>query len=144
MMGAIAGDIIGSVFEWNNIKTTEFPLFCDKSRFTDDTVLTIATADCILNKKSYAEAFRYWGRKYPDAGYGGNFARWLLMDDLKPYNSWGNGSAMRVSPVGFAFGTLFLGIYLKGSTFPYERVCSSNKTSIFQFFLWGKSLMIPS
>jgi len=80
MIGAIAGDIIGSVFKWNNIKTTEFPLFCDKSRFRDDTVRIIATADFILNnQKNYAEAFKYWGRKYPNAGYGENFTRWLLM-----------------------------------------------------------------
>jgi len=107
MLGAIAGDIIGSVFEWNNLKTTGFPLFSGKSRFTDDTVLTAATADFILNnKKNYAESFKYWGRKYPDAGYGGNFALWAISNKSKPYNSWGNGSAMRVSPVGFAFGTL--------------------------------------
>jgi ADP-ribosylglycohydrolase len=106
MIGAIAGDIIGSVFEWNRIKTTEFPLFSENSSFTDDTVMTIAVADCILHVKSYAQAFKYWGRKYPYAGYGGNFSRWLFSSSSTPYNSFGNGSAMRVSPVGFAFDTI--------------------------------------
>ena len=106
MTGAIAGDIIGSVFEWDNIKIAEFPLFCDKSKFTDDTVLTIAVADCILNAKGYAANIKLWGRKYPGSGYGGNFTAWLARDGNEPYNSWGNGSAMRVSPVGFAFESL--------------------------------------
>lgn len=102
MLGAIAGDIIGSVYEWNNIKTTDFPLFSPRSRFTDDTVLTVAVADAILNGKDYALTIREYGRRYPQAGYGGSFAQWLKGDDLLPYNSFGNGSAMRVSPVGFA------------------------------------------
>jgi len=106
MIGAIAGDIIGSVFEWENIKTTEFSLFSQNSSFTDDTVMTIAVADCILHGKSYVQAFKYWGQKYPHAGYGGNFGRWLFTSNSAPYNSFGNGSAMRVSPVGFAFDTL--------------------------------------
>ena len=106
MIGAIAGDIIGSAFEWTNLKTTDFELFGRGSRFTDDTVLTVAVADCILSGESYARAFKDYGRKYPDAGYGGMFWRWLRTDSLDPYNSFGNGSAMRVSPVGFAFGTL--------------------------------------
>jgi ADP-ribosylglycohydrolase len=106
MIGAIAGDIIGSVFEWSNAKTTDFDLFSRGSRFTDDTVLTVAVADCILSGESYARAFKDYGRKYPDAGYGGMFWRWLRTDSLQPYNSFGNGSAMRVSAVGFAFGTL--------------------------------------
>jgi len=106
MLGAIAGDIVGSIFEFNNIKTTDFNLFSAHSSFTDDTVLTIAVADCILNGKGYAEAFKYWGKKYPNAGYGGRFIRWLFSDSTEPYNSFGNGSAMRVSPVGFAFDDL--------------------------------------
>ncbi|MEW5746192.1 MAG: ADP-ribosylglycohydrolase family protein [Nitrospirota bacterium] len=106
MIGAIAGDIIGSAYEWNNVKTTDFPLFGPCSRFTDDTVLTIAVADCIMNGKDYALTFREYGRRYPDAGYGGMFGQWLSGDDLSPYNSFGNGSAMRVSPVGFAFDSL--------------------------------------
>jgi len=106
MIGAIAGDIIGSVFEWNNIKTTEFALFSPKSTFTDDTVLTVAVADVILNGGDYVTAFKKHGRKYPNCGYGGNFIEWLFEDYTEPYNSWGNGSAMRVSPVGFAFDTV--------------------------------------
>jgi len=106
LIGSICGDIIGSVFEWNNIKTTDFPLFSPKSNYTDDTVLTVAVADCIMNGKDYAEAFKEYGRKYPFAGYGGMFFKWIFSDSLLPYNSFGNGSAMRVSPVGFAFDTL--------------------------------------
>ena len=103
MIGAIAGDIIGSVFESHPIKTTSFPLFSSYSRFTDDTVLTIAVADAILNQKEYASALKFYGRKFPNAGYGMSFYKWLQSAENKPYNSWGNGSAMRVSPVGFAF-----------------------------------------
>ncbi|MDQ1327794.1 MAG: ADP-ribosylglycohydrolase family protein [Candidatus Poribacteria bacterium] len=106
MLGAITGDIVGSIFEFNNIKTTDFSLFSIHSSFTDDTVLTIAVADCILNGKGYIEAFKYWGRRYPYAGYGGRFRRWLFSNSIEPYNSFGNGSAMRVSPVGFAFDEL--------------------------------------
>ncbi len=103
MIGAIAGDIIGSVFESHPIKTTAFPLFSEASRFTDDTVLSIAVADAILNNIDYAAALKSYGRKYPRAGYGMSFYNWMQSSDLKPYYSWGNGSAMRVSPVGFAF-----------------------------------------
>jgi len=106
MIGAIAGDIIGSAFEWSNVKTTDFGLFAHGSTFTDDTVLTVAVADCILSGRGYAEALKDYGRKFPDAGYGGMFWHWLHTDSMEPYNSFGNGSAMRVSPVGFAFGTL--------------------------------------
>ena len=103
MIGAIAGDIIGSVYEFDPIKTKDFPLFRPLCSFTDDTVLTVAIADAILNGRSYLEAVREIGRRYPDAGYGGFFFRWLHSEDSRPYNSWGNGSAMRVSPIGFAF-----------------------------------------
>ncbi len=106
MIGAIAGDIIGSVYEWKNVKTTDFELFDPRCRFTDDTVLTVAVADCILSGREYSEAFREYGRRYPDAGYGGLFREWLFSRDQRPYNSFGNGSAMRVSPVGFAFSPL--------------------------------------
>jgi ADP-ribosylglycohydrolase len=106
MIGAIAGDIIGSVYEWRNIKTKEFELFSRRCRFTDDTVLTVAVADCILNKREYAPTLREYGRKYPDAGYGGLFREWLFSRDPRPYNSFGNGAAMRVSPVGFALSAL--------------------------------------
>ena len=103
MIGAIAGDIIGSVFEGHPIKTTSFPLFSKFSTFTDDTVLSLAVADAILNKIEYATALKSYGGKYPNAGYGMSFYSWMLSSETKPYHSWGNGSAMRVSPVGFAF-----------------------------------------
>jgi ADP-ribosylglycohydrolase len=89
MIGAIAGDIIGSVYEHRPIKTKDFPLFSQESRFTDDTVLTVAVADAILNGRSYKEAILDFGRRYPNAGYGGSFFRWLKEDDPQPYNSWG-------------------------------------------------------
>jgi ADP-ribosylglycohydrolase len=101
IIGAIAGDIIGSIFEWNNIKTTNFDLFSSKSTFTDDSVLTIATMDAILNKKNYMDTYHSFGREYSHKGYGHNFYSWIQSNNPKPYNSWGNGSAMRVSPVGW-------------------------------------------
>ncbi len=106
IIGAIAGDVIGSVFEFHNIKTTEFKLFTKKTTFTDDSVLTIAVADAILNGKDYAGNIHAFGRKYPRRGYGGNFLKWLMSNNPQPYNSFGNGSGMRVSPVGFAFPSL--------------------------------------
>lgn len=106
MLGAVAGDIIGSVYERHPIKTMDFPLFQEGSRFTDDTVLTVATALSIMEKRGYAESFRALGRKYPEAGYGGDFFKWLSAREGKPYYSWGNGAAMRVSPVGFAFANV--------------------------------------
>ncbi|PKN30958.1 MAG: hypothetical protein CVU64_00980 [Deltaproteobacteria bacterium HGW-Deltaproteobacteria-21] len=107
MIGAIAGDIIGSVYEHRPIKTKDFPLFHPRSTFTDDAVLTIAVADAILRSRSYCDSIREIGKRYPGAGYGGSFSHWLHSDDPQPYNSWGNGSAMRASPVGFAFATEF-------------------------------------
>jgi ADP-ribosylglycohydrolase len=106
MIGAIAGDIIGSVYESHCLKTTEFAIFTTHSTFTDDTVLTVAVADCILNGKDYASTFKQYARKYPYAGFGGMFFKWVKSNSLEPYNSFGNGSAMRVSPVGFAFDTM--------------------------------------
>lgn len=103
MIGAIAGDIIGSVYEHAPVKSKDFPLFHPQATFTDDTVLTVATAAAIVRGRSYLSMTREIGRRYPDAGYGGNFRQWLFSDEQRPYNSWGNGSAMRVSPVGFAF-----------------------------------------
>lgn len=105
MLGAIAGDIIGSVFEARPIKHGKFPLFSPYSRFTDDTVLTVAIAHAILEGLDYASALKYFAQRYPDAGYGGLFYNWIFSPDSRAYNSWGNGSAMRVSPVGFAFDT---------------------------------------
>lgn len=106
MLGAIAGDIIGSVYEARPIKTTDFPLIGPRSTFTDDTVLTVASADAILNQLDYAAAYKDYGRRYPHAGYGGTFIHWIFAAESRPYNSWGNGSAMRVSLVGWAFDTV--------------------------------------
>lgn len=106
MLGAITGDIIGSVHEFLGNKTKEFPLFVADSRFTDDTVLTIAVADGLLASSSYVEKFHEYARAYPDRGYGVGFWHWVQSGSRQPYNSWGNGSAMRVSPVAFAFDTL--------------------------------------
>ncbi|HDP24475.1 MAG TPA: ADP-ribosylglycohydrolase family protein [Deltaproteobacteria bacterium] len=103
MIGAIAGDIVGSVYESRPIKTKDFPLFHSESVFTDDTVLTVAVAEAILTGRPYENSIREIGRRHPYAGYGGSFFHWLHSDAPHPYNSWGNGSAMRVSPVGFAF-----------------------------------------
>ncbi len=106
MLGAIAGDIIGSVHEFLGKKTKEFPLFVDDSRFTDDTVLTVAVADCLLTGSSYVDNFHKYTLAYPDRCYGAGFWHWVESGSRDPYNSWGNGAAMRVSPVGVAFGTL--------------------------------------
>lgn len=101
VIGAIAGDIIGSVYEWCNVKSLDFDLFDDESDFTDDSVLTLATMDALLNKTDYDKVYQNYGRKYPDRGYGSNFYKWIYFYHPEPYNSWGNGSAMRVSPVGW-------------------------------------------
>lgn len=106
MIGAITGDIVGSIYEHRPIKRTDFPLFGRSCRFTDDTVLTVAVADAILCGAPYAEKLREWHALYPHAGYGGSFRRWASTPGAGPYNSWGNGSAMRVSPVGYAFDTI--------------------------------------
>ncbi|MGV3720049.1 MAG: ADP-ribosylglycohydrolase family protein [Actinomycetota bacterium] len=106
MLGAIAGDVIGSVYEASPIKTTEFPLFDPGCRFTDDTVLTVALADTLLSGGDYVDALHEYFHLYPDAGYGGTFYRWARAGCREPYNSWGNGSAMRVSPLAFVHETL--------------------------------------
>lgn len=106
MIGAIAGDIIGSVYEWHPIKTKVFVLFSPCCTFTDDSVLTIALADTILTGTPYSENLKRFYRLYPDRGYGGMFHKWANSDDTAPYNSFGNGAAMRISPVGFAYNDL--------------------------------------
>jgi len=106
MLGAIAGDIIGSVYERDNIKTKQFPLFSADSRFTDDTVLTVAVADVLLHQGNYTDTFKHYYQQFPHAGYGGTFKAWAGSSSREPYNSWGNGSAMRVSPISYAFDTL--------------------------------------
>ena len=102
MLGAIVGDIVGSIYEHDNIKTKDFPLFAKRATFTDDTVCTVAIADCLLSAGDFADHLRTWVHRYPQAGYGGMFLRWAFTDGMGPYGSWGNGSAMRVSPVAYA------------------------------------------
>jgi ADP-ribosylglycohydrolase len=118
MLGAIAGDIIGSIYKFNNIKTKDFPLFDEKCTFTDDTVLTIAVAEVILNADTfpdntkyidqfqYIRNFKLYYSEYPEVGYGDKFRAWAKSNSTEPYNSWGNGSAMRVSPIASAFDDL--------------------------------------
>ncbi|MCD7822868.1 MAG: ADP-ribosylglycohydrolase family protein [Oscillospiraceae bacterium] len=104
MLGAIIGDIVGSIYEFNNIKTKDFPLFRSDCFFTDDTVMTIAVAEAIMNGGSsdnFIDSMKEYGRMYPHESYGGNFRMWLLTNTRKPYNSFGNGSAMRVAPCGW-------------------------------------------
>jgi ADP-ribosylglycohydrolase len=105
MIGAVAGDIIGSIYEHNSIKREDFPLFQDHSHFTDDSVMSLAVAQAILRNGDYGREMKSLGQVFPYAGYGGNFRKWIFEPGVVPYNSWGNGSAMRVSPVGFAFNT---------------------------------------
>ena len=117
MYGAILGDIIGSPFEFDRgNKTKDFPLFSETSEFTDDTVMTIAVADALMDitadtpeeqiKERITGMLRWYGRRYPNAGYGLRFSRWLRDRHPQPYNSWGNGSAMRVSAAGWLFEDL--------------------------------------
>ena len=117
MYGAILGDIIGSPYEFDRgHKTKEFPLFVDESEFTDDTVMTIAVADAFMSlpdgfsdeqaHEALIEKMQYYGRKYWKAGYGQRFFKWLISKDHAPYNSYGNGSAMRVSSVAWLFDSL--------------------------------------
>jgi ADP-ribosylglycohydrolase len=108
IFGAITGDIIGSYYECYRVKRMNFSLFPSQSRFTDDTVLTVATMDCLLSdKRDYAHFYQKYAQKYPDSGFGGFFKRkWMYAANPQPYNSFGNGSAMRVSPVGWIFSTL--------------------------------------
>lgn len=111
ILGAIVGDIVGSTREWHNVKTEDFELLPPGSRFTDDTVMTLAVAEWLMTdpthgERTLIECMQRLGRKYPNAGYGGMFRRWLCTENPKPYNSFGNGSAMRVSPVGLYANSL--------------------------------------
>lgn len=114
MYGAIIGDIIGSVYEFNNIKTKDFPFFSNRSTYTDDSIMTIAVAKALMHSRDTQTSFkttliqcmREYGRQYPYAGYGGMFSQWLISETSEPYNSFGNGSAMRVSPCGLIAVTL--------------------------------------
>ena len=103
MLGAVAGDIIGSPYEFAPNKNLDFPLFSPHSTFTDDTILTIAVADTLLHDLDLIDTLKKYTRKYPDRGYGGSYIRWAHSDSRDPYNSWGNGSAMRTSPIGFLY-----------------------------------------
>ena len=119
MYGAIIGDIVGSIYEFRNIKTKDFPWLTEKNHFTDDTVMTVAVADAILKctqdgtidnldlfKEELCSAMHHWGRKYWNSGYGQKFIFWLMRKSKEPYNSYGNGSAMRVSPIAWCSKTL--------------------------------------
>lgn len=106
MLGAITGDIVGSIYESAQIKTESFEFFNEYCSFTDDTVMTVAIAEALLHNLSYSLNMQNWGRKYPNAGYGISFYHWLFNKEPKPYNSWGNGAAMKVSPIGFAFNSI--------------------------------------
>jgi ADP-ribosylglycohydrolase len=106
MLGAVIGDIVGSVFEHSGSKAKDFPLFAAGSTFTDDTVCTIAVADALLRGVPAATALRSWCRRYPGRGYGASFAAWLASPAPRPYGSFGNGAAMRVSPAGLLARTL--------------------------------------
>ncbi len=116
MMGAVIGDIAGSIYELteNNVKTKDFPLFGEGASFTDDTVMTVAVAEALMNgfgdpdmtRAELIRSFHMFGSLYPDAGYGYRFSKWLDSGDTKPYNSFGNGSAMRVSPVAWIYDDL--------------------------------------
>ncbi len=109
LYGALGGDLVGSIYEFWNIKTKEFELVADECCLTDDSTLTMATADAILGGKAeYALYYHTWGNRHPNMGYGGRFLSWLQQPFEKAYDygSWGNGAAMRVSPVGYAFDSV--------------------------------------
>ncbi len=106
MLGAIAGDVIGSTYEFRSAARKSFELFPEGSRPTDDSILTLAVAEWLMGETELVPAFKRAVARHPRAGWGGMFRRWGASDDAEPYNSFGNGSAMRVSPVGFAFSTL--------------------------------------
>ena len=103
MLGAIIGDVLGSSFDCYPMKTKKFELLDNKSHFTDDTVMTVAVADSLMNGIPYVESMQMWGRSFPSAGYGGWFNKWIHSDFPEPYNSFGNGSAMRSSSIGWLF-----------------------------------------
>jgi len=105
MLGAIVGDVTGSVHEYVHMKRKDFDLFANESTFTDDTVLTVAVADAVLRGIEYGPTIKAYAKRYPSRGYGMAFLDWMARPGLKPYNSYGNGSAMRVSPVAHAFSS---------------------------------------
>lgn len=109
MMGVIIGDIVGSIYEWHNIKTKTFPFFQPHCRFTDDTVMTLATAQALMaggTAQAFTQAYQTFGLRYPYAGYGKSFRLWIQSDNPQPYGSYGNGSAMRVAPCAWISDSL--------------------------------------
>lgn len=122
MLGAIIGDIVGSIYEFNNIKTKEFEFFDKECFYTDDSVMSIAVGEALLNitldsyedeiRESLITSMKKWGRRYPYAGYGSKFSGWLTFNDTMPYNSYGNGSAMRVSAAGWLYDDIFTTRYM--------------------------------
>ena len=122
MLGAIIGDIVGSIYEFDNIKTKDFELFDRECFFTDDTVMSVAVAEALLDtqpgdkedeiRNKLVVSMKKWGREYPYAGYGGHFSYWLTTDDIQPYNSYGNGSAMRVAAAGWLYDDMFTTRYM--------------------------------
>ena len=116
MIGAIIGDIVGSIYEWDNIKTKDFKLFDEDCDFTDDTVMTLAVAKALVEwnrdgslyslKEKIIDVMHEYGKRYPDCGFGGHFTDWIINKKRKPYGSYGNGSAMRVSFVGWFSNSL--------------------------------------
>ncbi len=106
MLGAIIGDVIGSVYEKSGLKTTDFELFRRDSHFTDDTVLTVAVMDCLLNGNAYTETFQDYGKRYLNAGFSKSFKSWILSETPIPYGAFTNGSAMRVSPIAWFYKKL--------------------------------------
>ena len=110
ILGAITGDIIGSVYEFHNVKRKDFGLFTPKTTFTDDSILTVATMEALLSGETasadYTRLYQSYGRQYPNRGWGNRFHYWIHSNDPQPYDSWGNGSAMRASPIGWAFDTI--------------------------------------
>ncbi|MEI7884376.1 MAG: ADP-ribosylglycohydrolase family protein [Clostridia bacterium] len=125
MLGAIVGDIVGSIYEWNNIKTKEFDIMAESSFFTDDTVMTCAVAQGLMladlhdeenTKQNIIKQMVEIGRNYPDCGYGGMFSRWIFGGSQQPYNSFGNGSAMRVSSAAWLSNDYQLSLRLAKNT----------------------------
>lgn len=122
MLGAMIGDIVGSIYEFHNIRTKEFEFFSPDCFFTDDSVMTAAVAEALLDtdeedseaviRDRLIDGMKKWGRKYPFAGYGGRFGAWLETEDRRPYRSFGNGSAMRVSPAGWLYDDMFTTRYM--------------------------------
>ena len=108
MLGAIIGDIVGSRWEFNPTNDYNFEWTSDKNGFTDDTICTVGVADALLKDRAFGESIHEWCRQYPNpmGSYGGRFAMWVRSDNPQPYNSFGNGSAMRVSPVAYWYNTL--------------------------------------